>query len=61
MRQRKIFLMIDPPVQKSIIRNDVEALFGRRSLSKSVRHVCAKNEETLCRSHRVEHVGLHQK
>jgi hypothetical protein len=49
--------MVDPPVKKSFIRNDVEALFGGRGLSKCVRNIRAKNKKILSSRNGVENSG----
>jgi hypothetical protein len=42
MWDRRTPLMVDPPVKKGFIWDDVEALFGRRGLSESIRNISAK-------------------
>jgi hypothetical protein len=46
--------MINPPIQKGFIGDDVEALFGERGFSESVRDISAKNEKVLSCSNRIE-------
>ncbi len=51
IRDRRAFLMVDPPVKGCLIWYDIEALLGGRSLGKCIRYIRTKYEQTFrCRN-----------
>jgi hypothetical protein len=57
IRDRRVFLMVDPPVKECLIWYDIEALFGGRSLSKHIRYIRTKYEQTFSRRNGVKDSG----
>jgi len=54
VRNGRALLVINPPVKKRLVGDDVKALFWRRSFSKSVGNVSPKYQQIFSSQNRVK-------